>query len=304
MSEFHKSNLIADAGGEAKQEDCFARDLTIRVSPHSYFSALLIGTFFSALLFYLELDLPGLLLFVASWILLPFFALNDKIAFDGKRLFRTGLLPKVWSWVHSSRRRLKLTDIEQVETHAVRTARRGGNIYYRYRTVLRGKGLSITIASGGDDFRLMIRELLSRLPENVLATRSIELRDPLADPKETLMRAEFARIPAADVLESSYRHEAVKRRRPAVTDQIAAHHDEEKADDLRSLANQLRVSGYLYQALEAFRRALKLRPADPLLLFEFARCLHSFAGVEHNDSSRAIAALRHKNDMPGMTPMH
>ena len=72
--------------------------VSVRVSPHSYFSALLLCSFFSAFLFYMELDLAGVILFAVSWILLPFFALGDKISFDGKRLLRTGIVPQMWSW--------------------------------------------------------------------------------------------------------------------------------------------------------------------------------------------------------------
>jgi len=244
---------------------------SIRVSPHSYFTALLLGTFFSAFLFYLEIDLAGAILFGISWILIPFFALNDRISFDGKRLIRTGLIPRLWAWFNSSRRRLKLSDIEQVETHAVRTIKRGGNIFYRYRTVIRGKGLSVTVASGGDDFRRMIKGILTRLPDNVLDNRSIELRDHLTDPKETLMRAEFSRIPAADVLSGIMKNSGGKVTRPNQQQSECGSPEEDKADDLRSLANELRLSGYLLQALEAFRRALVLRPRDARLLFEFAR---------------------------------
>ena len=267
---------------------------SIRVSPHSYFTALLLGTFFSAFLFYLEIDLAGAILFGISWILIPFFALNDRISFDGKRLIRTGLIPRLWSWFNSSRRRLKLSDIEQVETHAVRTIKRGGNIFYRYRTVIRGKGLSVTVASGGDDFRRMIKGILTRLPDNVLDNRSIELRDHLTDPKETLMRAEFSRIPAADVLSGIMKNSRGKVTRPNQQQSECGSPEEDKADDLRSLANELRLSGYLLQALEAFRRALVLRPRDARLLFEFARCLHSFASAErdHRLERRALAALR------------
>jgi tetratricopeptide (TPR) repeat protein len=70
--------------------------------------------------------------------------------------------------------------------------------------------------------------------------------------------------------------------------------EEEKAEDLRSLANELRVSGHLLRALEAFRRALILKPADAGLLFEFARCLHSFAKAERDTKleRRSVAALR------------
>ena len=152
-----------------------SRTISIRVSPHSYFTALLLGTFFSAFLFYLELDVPGVVLFGVSWILIPFFALNDRISFDGKRLMRTGIVPRVWSWFNTSRRRLKITDIEQVETQAIRAIKRGGNIYYRYRTVIRGKGLNVAIASGGEDYRRMIKSILPRLSDNVLDNRSIEL---------------------------------------------------------------------------------------------------------------------------------
>lgn len=271
--------------------------VSIRVSPQSYFTALLLGTFFSAFLFYLEMDMAGVILFGTSWILIPFFALNDHISFDGKRLVRTGIVPRIWSWLNTSRRRLKITDIEQVETQAIRTIKRGGNMYYRYRTVIRGKGLSVVIvsgASGGEDYRRIIKSILPRLSENVLDNRSIELRDHLADPKETLMRAEFSHIPAADVLESSFKSVRTRGKRLQQTAGKVEPHEEERIDDLRSLANELRLSGYLLQALEAFRRAMILKPADARLLFEFARCLHSFAGMKRDNKleRRALAALR------------
>ena len=268
-----------------------ASRVSIRVSPHGYFTVLFLTTFISAFFFYLEMDLLGVIFFGLSWIFVPFFALNDRISFDGKRLVRTGVVPSIWAWFNGSRRRLKLSDIEHVETQAIRAVKRGGNVYYRYRTVIRGKGLSVAIASGGEDFRRMLRSILPKLEENVLDTRSIELRDHLADPKETLIRAEFARIPSADVLESSFRNfKSREKRLPVKT----VDSTDEKVDDLRSLANELRISGYFLQALEAFRRALILRPKDGRLLFEFARCLHSFAGVERDNKleRRALAALR------------
>ena len=270
-----------------------AKVVSIRVSPHSYFTALLLSSFISAFLFYIEKDLAGVIVFAASWILIPFFALNDKITFDGRRLVRTGTVPTVWAWLNASRRRLKLRDIEQVETEAIRTLKRGGNVYYRYRTVIRGKGLSVSIASGGSDFRDMVKAILPRLADNVLDTRSMELRDHLTDPRETLERAKTARIPSADVLEGSIRGFGSQRRsrhpNPPQPEVVTG-----KADELRDLANELRVSGYFLQALEAFRRALLIRPRDGHLLFEFARCLHSFAGVERDPrlERRALAALR------------
>jgi tetratricopeptide (TPR) repeat protein len=266
--------------------------ISVRVSSQSYITALLLGSFFSGLFFYLELDPAGIVLFSISWILIPALALNDRISFDGKRIFRTGLLPKIWSSLNSSRRSLKVSDIEQVETHANRSVRRGANILYRYKTIVRGKGVSISIASGGDAFRDLVKCILLLLPENALDNRSIELRDHLADPKETLMKAEFSRIPAADVLESSLRHSDLRGKAPHLLAEQPP--EEEKAEDLRTLGNELRLSGYLLPAIEAFRRALVLKPTDGRLLFDFARCLYSVAGIERDRQleRRALAALR------------
>ncbi len=134
------------------------------------------------------------------------------------------------------------------------------------------------------------------MPENVLDNRSIELRDYLAEPKETLMKAEFARIPSAEVLEGSFNETAMndKNQRTRLNEKTVGDEEMEKADYLRQLANELRLSGYLLQALEAFRRALVLNPKDAWLLFDFARCLHSFAGSERSDKLRrkSFAALR------------
>ena len=295
MSDLNQINIRRVKAGIGTHASGPSEDpVTIRVSPHGYFTALLLGTFFSALLFYLEKDVAGFILFGLSWIFLPFFALNDRIMFDGKSLTRTGIVPRAWVWFNDSRRRLKLTEIEQVETQAIRALKRGGNVHYRYRTIVRGKGLSVAFASGGVDFRRMIKVILPRLTDNVLDIRSIELRDHLADPKETLMRAEFSRIPSADVLEGTLgKIGSRKAPNPVVRNDLAPG-DSEKVEELQSLANELRLSGYLLQALEVFRRALLIRPADARLLFEFARCLHSSGGVECDPKieRRAIAALR------------
>lgn len=270
--------------------------VSIRVSPNSYFTALFLATFFSAFLIYLEIDWAAIILFGASWIVLPLLLWTDKISFDGKRLTRNGFLPRLWSSLNNSRTRLKISDIEQVETLALRALKRGGNVFYRYRTSIQGKDLRFSFASGGEDYRQMIQRLFSVLPENVLDNRSIELRDYLREPKETLMKAEFAQIPSVDVLESSVNEfqtndkslRAKGRTKEIGTEEI------EKADYLRRLANELRLSGYLLQALETFRRALVLNPRSAWLLFDFARCLYSFAGAEHNEKmeKKALAALR------------
>ena len=262
----------------------------IRVSPNSYFLVLFVFTFFSAFLIYLEFDQFALAFFGLSWILFPWLAWNDRICFDGKRLTRTGFLPRLWSWLNNEPNRLRLSDVEQIETQSLRALKRGGNVFYRYRTSFRGKGRSFVFASGGEDYRQMVGQIFPLAAEDVLDNRSIEIRDYLADPKETLMKAEFAKIPSADVLESSLREaKNSNRKKLNSTDQ-----EIEKAEYLRVLGNELRLAGYLLQSLEAFRRALILTPANAWILYEFARCLHSFASSERDRQlqRKAFAMLR------------
>jgi tetratricopeptide (TPR) repeat protein len=231
-----------------------------------------------------------------SWIGIPLFIWTDYISFDGKQLTRTGIIPRLWAWFNNSRYRLRLDEIEQIETQALRAIKRGGNVFYRYRTSVRGKNLSFVAASGGEVYRELILKLFPLLSENLLDNRSIELRDYLSEPKETLMKAEFAQVPSADVLESSlneFEHPKLKKKAKVKKSPDQAE-ELEKVEYLRRLANELRLSGYLLQSLEVFRRALFLNPKDAWLLFEFARCLHSFAGAEKNKKleRKALAAMR------------
>ncbi|MEZ5426218.1 MAG: tetratricopeptide repeat protein [Pyrinomonadaceae bacterium] len=268
------------------------KSVSIRVSPNSYFTALFLGTFFSGFLIYLEWDLWAVLLLIISWVAVPLLAWFDRIVFDGKRLIRTGFFPRLWSGINHSKYRLKISDIEQVETQALRALKRGGNVFYRYRTSVNGKGLQFAFASGGEEYRRMVHMLFPLISENSLDNRSIELRDYLAEPKETLMKAEFAKIPSAEVLENFIHNQKLS---PKPNFQKVDENEKvEKADYLRRLANELRLSGYLVQSLEAFRRALVLNPKDAWLLFEFARCLHSLAGSERDArlQKKAFAALR------------
>lgn len=274
------------------------KSVKIRVSPNNYFIALFLTVFFTGFFVYLEYDVVAAVLFISGITLVPLLIWTDKITFDGKALTRTGFVPRIWAWLNNSKYRLKLDEIEQVETQALRALKRGGDVFYRYRTSIRGKDLSFILASGGEDYRRMVLKLFPLLSENLLDNRSIELRDYLNEPKETLMKAEFAKIPSTEVLEESlneFTHPKLKRKLNQNNLPVSDDNEEnEKADYLRNLANELRLSGNLLQALEAFRRALFLNPKDAWLLYEFARCLHSFAGAEKNKKleRKALAALR------------
>ena len=290
MNNFGQAKITNISKEKSYSNDLLEKSVSIRVSPNGYFIVLFLITFYSGFLVYLEYDWLSFALFVSGWFFLPFLAFTDRITFDGKRLIRTGYLPRAWSWLNNSRNYLKVTDIEQVETQALRALKRGGNVFYRYRTSFQGKGAQMAFASGGEEYRQMIESIFPRLPESVLDNRSLELRDYLAEPKETLMKAEFAQIPSAEVLENSFdKNSKIRRKSRNINFE-----EIEKADYLRTLGNELRLSGYLLQALEAFRRALVINPKDGWLIFEFARCLHSFASSERNKKlqMKAFAALR------------
>ena len=288
-----KASEVSDSDSSSAVSDQIT---AIRVSPNGYLTALFLTTFAGGFFVYLEQDLIALLVLAFGFAVFPFLAWTDRIEFDGKRLTRTGFLPRFWAWLNASRCRLKISDIEQVESQALRALKRGGNVFYRYRTIVRGKDLRFAFASGGEDYRQMIRRIFPLLHENVLDNRSIELRDYLQDSKETLMKAAFAHIPSAEVLESTFKDFQTADKNPNAKseDEIVGDDQRERAEYLHQLANELRLSGYLLQSLEAFRRALILTPKNAWLIFDFARCLHSFAGSEKNSRLRrkAFAALR------------
>ncbi|NNE98697.1 MAG: tetratricopeptide repeat protein [Pyrinomonadaceae bacterium] len=297
MSEFAQ---IETAELSAQEKSIIAelrdRSVKVRVSPNNYFVALFLATFFTGLLAYLEYNAAAIGLFSFAWVFIPFFIWTDRISFDGEKLTRTGFVPRIWAWLNNSRIKMKLDEIEQVETQAIRAVKRGGKVFYRYKTQLCVKDLQFVVSSGGGAYRQMVKKLLPFLSENILDNRSIELRDYINEPEDTLMKAEFARIPSTEVLETSVNEFQLADRtlKLARKKKEAKSADLEKADYLRTLGNELRLSGNLLQALEAFRRALAISPKNSWLLFEFARCLHSFAGAEKNAKleKKALAVLR------------
>ncbi len=280
------SSLLLDASAK--------KSIAIRVSATSYLVVLFLATFFTAFFIYLGFDVAAGILFVSSWLLIPFLIFNDKIVLIGGRLARTGLIPRIWSKINNTKLTIDIDDIEQVETHAMRAVKSGGSIFYRYETLVRGGGIQFSISSGSDDYRLMIQKLFPYLSENILDNRSVELRDYLRSTKDILLRAEQANIPSADFLESTGWASPGGDLKVSIRDREAQPKDIEKSNDLRQIANELRLSGHLTQSLEAFRRALMINPRNGWLIYEFARCLHSFAGVDHNPKleRKALAALR------------
>jgi hypothetical protein len=280
--------------GQTGEHVALRDDSTISAA-HSragYFSALAVATFFAAYSYHLEFYIAAATVALIAWILIPLIAVTDRIIFDGRRIYRVGIAAQIRSLIDRSPNRLKIKDIEVIETQATRSVKRGANIRYRYKTTIRGRGMQFSFTSGDKNYRKMVRAIFPLVPENVSDSRSIELRDYLADPKETMQKAASSQIPSADVLEDSFRKLHHGKKSAVNGNQISVDLPA-KAADLHSLGNELRISGFLLQALEAFRRALLVSPHDGQLLFDFGRCLQSISISRKSDRlrRRSVAAL-------------
>jgi tetratricopeptide (TPR) repeat protein len=270
---------------------------SVRVSPGPYLAVGCVATFFAASLLRAEYDVLALLIVGFTWIVTPLLALTDRTVFDGISLRRQGLLASCLHLLFGYRKQLAVDDFETVETQAVRTLRRGGSVRYRYRTQINGKGKQFVIISGGRDYRKMVRELFPLIHENKLDSRTRDLRDYLNDPNFLERKAQLSHLASSDVLDDTEAQSWLGRkkkraRQPEPTE--ATPEDIERAHVLRRLGNELRVSGRLREAGEAFRRALNVRPHGPWLIYDFARVLRSQASAQSDARllSRARAALR------------
>jgi tetratricopeptide (TPR) repeat protein len=295
--ELNSLPALAEVSDERERALKLPAIASVRVSPGPYLAVAFVITFFSASLLRAQYDVLALLLVTLTWLAVPVFGLTDRIVFDGLSLRRQGLLASGLHLLFGYRKQLAVDDFETLETQAVRTLRRGGSVRYRYRTQISGKGKQFVIVSGGRDYRKMVRELFPLIHENKLDARTRDLRDYLNDPNFLERKAQQSHLASSDVLDST---EAIgslgrKSKRPPQTEAIEpTPEDVERAHVLRRLGNELRVSGRLREAGEAFRRALKVRPSGPWLIYDFARLLRSQASAQSDARllSRARAALR------------
>jgi tetratricopeptide (TPR) repeat protein len=270
---------------------------SVRVSPGPYLALAGVVTFISALLLRGNYDAAALILIGVAWLIIPVLAFSDRIAFDGASLRRQGPLASLLHLVFGYRKQLTIDDFETVETQAVRTLRRGGRVRYRYRTQITGKGKEFVIVSGGRDYRKLVHALFPLIHEGKLDNRSRDLRDYLNDPSFLNRKTQLSQLASSDLLDvtgSDFKLGRKFRRRVDVAETPATPEDLERARLLRRLGNELRVSGRLREASEAFRRALNVRPHGAWLIYDFARLLRSQASAQADARllSRARAALR------------
>lgn len=295
--EFDSLTALAEVNDERERARKKPSIASVRVSPGPYLAVASVITFLAALLLRLHYDSWALMLIAGAWLILPVLALTDRIGFDELSLRTQGPVPSFLHLLFGYRKQLPVADFETVETHAVRTLRRGGRVRYRYRTHVTGKGKEFVIVSGGREYRKLVRELFPLIHDNKLDNRSRDLRDYLNEPRSLNRKTRLSQLaPSAvlDVATSDFKLGGNSKRRRQSPESEATPEEIERALLLRRLGNELRVSGRLREAGEAFRRALNVRPHGAWLIYDFARLLRSQASAQADARllSRARAALR------------
>ena len=295
--EFNSLPVLSEVREEREQARRGTTIASVRVSPGPYLALASVVTFIAALMLRSHYDAAALILVAGAWLILPVLALTDRIAFDGLMLRRQGPLPSFLQLLFGYRKQLSVDDFETVETQAVRTLRRGGRVRYRYRTQITGKGKEFVIVSGGYYYRQFVRELFPLIHESKLDNRSRDLRDYLNDPSFLNRKSQLSQLASSDLLDvsrSDFKLRRKLKRRIQASETAATAEEMERARLLRRLGNELRVSGRLREAGEAFRRALNVRPHGAWLIYDFARLLRSQASAQADARllTRARAALR------------
>ena len=291
--EFDTLPVLSEVQEERERAQKKPAIASVRVSPGPYLALASVLTFVAALALRGQQDLAALILIAVAWLILPVFALCDRIGFDGTSLRRQGPLASLLHIIFGYRKQLSIDDFETVETQAVRTLRRGGRVRYRYRTQITGKGKEFVLVSGGHYYRHLVRELFPLIHESKLDNRSRDLRDYLNDPSFLNRKAQLSQLASSDILDITSDFK-LGRKANRATEGPATAEELERARLLRRLGNELRVSGRLREAGEAFRRAFKVRPHGAWLIYDFARLLRSQASAQADARllSRARAALR------------
>ena len=288
---------LAEAAKDRETSEIATQVASVRVSPGAYLAIASLVTFASALLMRSGKNFWALVALGIAWIVIPLLAATDRIVFDGERLTRRGVVPTLLRVAFGWRWRLTVADFENVETSAVRTLRRGGSVRYRYRSQIIGKGMQFVIASGGKNYRRMVRTLFPLIHEDKLDSRSRDLRDYLVEPRSLDTKTKLSHLAPENIIAGASTDFKLGGRKTGESEPLseaAIATRFERANLLRRLANELRVAGRLAEAGEAFRRALNVIPREAWLIYDFARLLRSQASAKGDAKllSRARAALR------------
>jgi hypothetical protein len=193
--------------------------------------------------------------------------LTNRLSFDGHTISRTGLAAMLMRLVGRRSQTLAVDDVERVEVATLRTLRRGGKVRYRYRVEIAGRGLSFVLASGGHEFRQMVRVLLPQVSDHKLDARARELRDHLREVRAVRSEAAKLGIASTSVLEETSEPKG-RWYRAALSVNQASGEDVERAV-LRKSANNCGSQGLRQSAVPL--KGLADFTAEPWLIYEYAR---------------------------------
>ena len=148
---------------------------------------------------------------------------------------------------------VSISDLERVDTSAVRTLRRG-RVRYHYRSQVSGRGCCFIFSSSSRGYRKIVRQVFPLIHNDKIDLRTGELRDYLCDPKSLNKRVEALQLASVAVLdEATSEFKLGGKRVPArFISGTPSTHDIERAVLLRQLGNNLRIAGRLREAGEAF----------------------------------------------------
>src|SRR5437016_10507128 len=200
----------------------------VRVSPGAYLAAAALLTFVSLVCLRTNRNLAALILIAGTWTAIPLLVFTNRISFDGYSLSRRGLVSFITRLLTRREQSLSVDDVERVEVATLRTLRRGGRVRYRYRVEIAGKGSAFVLASGGQEFRRMMRVLLPRIGDYKLDARAGELRDHLATAKAVRAEAAKLGIASTSVLEETTDAKRVDRYRAAISAHQTSEEDTER----------------------------------------------------------------------------
>ena len=279
-------DAISVSGGNAGLAT-LPQPIKVRPPARDTVAALLLLGYFACLGAYLGYPTVAASIFAAVAAIIIAFGITTAVVFDGRRLYRRSpMLPVIITPMMQFPRRMRIREVEKVETSELRPIKRGRNAIYRHRTTFHSKGNTISVTSGSRNFALLLRSVLPLLPAEVLDRRSAELSELYSGKGSISARAAASGIPPADVLEGSLRGEGNRIFPRIKKDRTSVLLSADRYDELRAVARELRVSGSLVRAIESYRRLASSNPYDAAMVFEFAVCLSAFADLDKDSPAR------------------
>lgn len=228
---------------------------------------------------------------------------TDNIVFDGQKISRTGIFPRLWAYINGRKVEINVDSINQIETNILLTLKKAKKVSYIYKTVVCGlESCLIFVSSENENYRALMKNLTKAVHKETLDFKSSELGKYALEKEKVLEEARILNLFPEERLSGNLQFNplVLKNHEEEVND---SHLSDNLVERLRRVATELKILGYLPQALEAFRRSLLLKPKDAWLRFEYSCCLWLFAESEKSkelakkaEAHRRLARMHGKHD--------